>query len=136
VPGGPPGAYWDGGITDYHLHLRYASMPDAPNGDPSLVLYPHFQSSVIPGWLDKFLKHRHRATAHLSNVVLLSPRPEWVATLPNGKLPDRADFKFYGNDTAGRIKAWTRAVQESARLRDDFAAWAAGGPGLAAQPLA
>ena len=20
-PGAPPGAYWDGGITDYHLHL-------------------------------------------------------------------------------------------------------------------
>ena len=50
IPGAPPGAYWDGGITDYHLHLNYASIPDTP-GDPALVLYPHFQSSVIPGWL-------------------------------------------------------------------------------------
>ena len=40
-----------------------------------LVLYPHFQKTVIPGWLDKALKHRHRATAHLDRVVLLSPRP-------------------------------------------------------------
>jgi hypothetical protein len=135
VPGGPPGAYWDGGITDYHLHLNYASMPDAPNGDPALVLYPHFQQTIIPGWLDKFLKRRHHATARLSNVIVVSPRPEWIATLPNGKLPDRADFKFFGDDTAGRIKAWTRAMHESERLRDDFAAWAAGGPGLAAQPL-
>jgi hypothetical protein len=99
------------------------------------VLYPHFQRSVVPGWLDKFLKHRHRATAQLSNVVVLSPNPAWVATLPNAKLPDRADFRFFGADTAGRIRAWTRAVQESERLRDEFAAWAGGGAGLAVQPL-
>ena len=23
IAGAPPGAYWDGGITDYHMHLRY-----------------------------------------------------------------------------------------------------------------
>lgn len=136
IPGAPPGAYWDGGITDYHLHLNYASMADDASGDaPALVLYPHFQSSVIPGWLDKYLKHRHRATAQLSNVIVLSPSPEWIATLPNGKLPDRADFKLFGEDTPGRVKAWTRAVQESGRLRDEFAAWADGGAGLAVQPL-
>ncbi|MEP7099202.1 MAG: phospholipase [Burkholderiales bacterium] len=135
IPGAPKGAYQDGGITDYHLHLNYASMADRADGEPSLVLYPHFQQSVIPGWLDKFLKHRHRATAKLSNVIVLSPNPEWVATLPNAKLPDRADFKFFGEDTQARVKAWTRAVQEGARLRDEFAEWARGGPGLAAQPL-
>jgi hypothetical protein len=136
IPGAPPGAYQDGGITDYHLHLNYASMADASPDEPALVLYPHFQQRVIPGWLDKFLKHRHRATAQLSNVIVLSPNPAWIATLPNGKLPDRADFKLFGEDTAGRVKAWTRAVAESARLRDEFADWARGGPGLAAQPLA
>ena len=91
IPGAPRGAYWDGGITDYHLHLDYA-LACAASG---LVLYPHFQKTVIPGWLDKALKHRHRATAHLDNVVVLSPRPEWIATLPNAKLPDRNDFKHY-----------------------------------------
>jgi hypothetical protein len=136
IPGAPPGAYQDGGITDYHLHLNYASIADGSRDDPALVLYPHFQQSVIPGWLDKFLKHRHRATAQLSNVVVLSPNPAWVATLPNAKLPDRADFKFFGDDTAGRVRAWGRAVRESERLRDEFAEWARGGPGLAAQPLA
>ncbi|HEY4065868.1 MAG TPA: phospholipase [Burkholderiaceae bacterium] len=125
IPGGPRGAYWDGGITDYHLHLDYASMHDAPD-DPALVLYPHFQSTVIPGWLDKFLKHRHRATAQLSNVVVLSPRPEWVATLPNAKLPDRTDFKHFGEDTQARVAAWSTAVRESARLRDEFADWVGG----------
>ena len=115
IPGAPRGAYWDGGITDYHLHLDYGSLPEG------LVLYPHFQKTVIPGWLDKALKHRHRATAHLDRVVLLSPRPEWIATLPNGKLPDRNDFKAYGDDLAGRVAAWSRALRESQRLADEFA---------------
>ena len=135
IPGAPPGLYWDGGITDYHLHLDYASMADAPGDVPELVLYPHFQHTVVPGWLDKFLKHRHRATAALSNVVLLSPNPAWVRTLPNGKLPDRTDFMRFGDDTAGRIDAWSRAVAESERLRDEFAAWVGGAPGGQVEPL-
>jgi hypothetical protein len=130
IPGAPPGAYWDGGITDYHLHLDYGSMHDG------LVLYPHFQKTVIPGWLDKALKHRHRATAHLDRVVLLSPRPEWIATLPNAKLPDRNDFKAYGDDLAGRIKAWSRALAESQRLADEFAQAVAAGRPVEAEPLA
>jgi hypothetical protein len=124
IAGAPRGGYQDGGITDYHLHLDYASIADAPGGDPALVLYPHFQQRIVPGWLDKFLKHRHRATALLDNVIVLSPNPAWVAGLPGGKLPDRGDFKRFGDDTAARVRAWARAVAESERLRDDFAAWA------------
>ena len=129
IPGAPRGAYWDGGITDYHLHLNYASMHDG------LVLYPHFQKTIVPGWLDKAFKSRHRATAKLDNVIVLSPHPEWVKTLPNGKLPDRADFKHYGDDVAARAAAWTRAVQESQRLRDEFAEWLAGTRRIEVQPL-
>jgi hypothetical protein len=129
IPGAPRGAYWDGGITDYHLHLNYASMNDG------LVLYPHFQKAVIPGWLDKAFKHRHRATERLDNVVVISPTQEWIKTLPNGKLPDRNDFKHYGDDTAGRVKAWTQAVRDSQRLRDEFAAWVGGASTLEAMPL-
>lgn len=66
-------------------------------------------------------KHRHRASAHLDNVVLLSPRPEWVATLPNGKLPDRNDFKAL--PTLERQQRWRIAVAESQRLADEFAQW-------------
>jgi hypothetical protein len=117
IPGAPRGAYWDGGITDYHLHLDYAQMNEG------LVLYPHFQRTVVPGWLDKGLKHRHGATARLANVVLLTPNPEWIkAALPNGKLPDRGDFKAYGDDLAGRQAVWSKAVIESQRLADEFAA--------------
>jgi hypothetical protein len=135
IPGAPAGAYWDGGITDYHLHLDYGSMQRGETADGGLVLYPHFQASVIPGWLDKALKHRHRATAYLDNVVLLSPHPDWVRTLPNAKLPDRSDFKAYGDDLAGRIAAWRRALAESQRLADEFADSAATGRSITAQPL-
>ncbi|CAN7320051.1 patatin-like phospholipase family protein [Rhizobacter sp. LjRoot28] len=128
IPGGPRGAYWDGGITDYHLHLDYASMAQG------LTLYPHFQKTVIPGWLDKVLRHRHRSSPLLDNVVVLSPRPEWIRSLPNGKLPDRNDFVRYGEDIGARTRAWTQAVAESQRLRDDFAALATGQP-VHAEPL-
>ncbi|HYP86015.1 phospholipase [Variovorax sp.] len=116
IPGAPPGAYWDGGITDYHLHLAY----DNPDG---IVLYPHFQQAVVPGWLDKGLKWRHRATHFLDRTVVLAPDPQWVATLPDGKLPDRTDFVRYAQDGMARSKAWARAAAESQRLADEFAGW-------------
>jgi len=122
IPGAPPGAYWDGGITDYHLHLNYAAAPDAAQR-PGLVLYPHFQRAVVPGWLDKALKWRHRATQHLDNMLLLAPNPEWIKTLPQGKLPDRQDFTHYGNDLSARVQAWSQAVQMSRQLADEFQAW-------------
>ena len=126
IPGAPPGAYWDGGITDYHLHLNYpaaALHEGAPVQEPGLVLYPHFQKAVVPGWLDKGLKWRHHATHYLDSMLLLAPNPEWVKTLPNSKLPDRTDFTHYGNDLAGRVKAWNTACSASAQLADEFAAW-------------
>ncbi len=91
------------------------------------MLYPHFQKTIIPGWLDKGLRHRHRATARLDNVVVLAPSAQWVATLPGAKLPDRNDFKHFGDDLAARVAAWSRAVRESERLRDEFADWVDGG---------
>jgi hypothetical protein len=68
-----------------------------------LVLYPHFQPQVVPGWLDKAWK-----------APPPRPRPRWTTwcccrrtptgwPLPNAKLPDRGDFKtVYGEDIAGR----------------------------------
>ncbi len=129
IPGAPAGAYWDGGITDYHLHLNYAGAPvmsslklqDAER--QQLVLYPHFQRAVVPGWLDKRLRWRHKPTHFLDNLLLLAPDPQWVQCLPNGKLPDRNDFLHYGHDLAGRMKAWNAAVSASAQLADEFAQW-------------
>jgi len=118
IPGAPKGAYWDGGITDYHLHLDYSARAGA-----GIVLYPHFQKAVVPGWFDKGLKWRHRATGFLSHVVLLAPSPEWVKTLPNGKLPDRTDFSRYGNDLAGRVRAWQAAADASRQIAEEWALW-------------
>ena len=144
IPGAPRGAYWDGGITDYHMHLAYGAVPqiamkniaagalptgargqnglDAADG-ARLVLYPHFQHRVVPGWLDKGLKWRHRATPALDAMVVLSPNPDWVRTLPNAKLPDRNDFTHYGTDSAARAKAWQAATRASQQLVDEWQAW-------------
>jgi hypothetical protein len=152
IPGAQRGAYWDGGITDYHLHLDYrdvcggesrqpdhadvidAAQTSASNG---VVLYPHFQRAVVPGWLDKSLKWRHRPSAFLDDVIVLAPNPEWVATLPNGKLPDRTDFMRYGTDLDARVDVWSRAAGESQQLADEFAEWVAakGAPLDAVTPL-
>jgi hypothetical protein len=118
IPGAPRGAYWDGGITDYHLHLKYDCGPG-----PGLVLYPHFQKAVVPGWLDKGLKWRHRATAFLDRMIVLAPDPEWIKTLPNAKLPDRTDFARYAQDLQGRVRDWTRAANASRQLAEEFAQW-------------
>lgn len=141
IPGGPRGAYWDGGITDYHLHVAYRT-PDSIVGGArhqraggqkhaekaapeqagaSLVLYPHFQRAVVPGWLDKGLRWRHRATSRLDAMLVLAPNPAWVATLPGGKLPDRSDFQRLTH--AERVRAWTSAVGAARQLADEFGRW-------------
>ena len=152
IPGAPPGAYWDGGITDYHLHLQYGSALNAINNaaagaypvsaggqksskSADLVLYPHFQPQVVPGWFDKSLRWRHKSTAALDSVVLLAPNPEWVRTLPNGKLPDRQDFVHYGTDTAARVRAWQAATSASGQLAEEFAQWLERPDMRAVQPL-
>lgn len=118
IAGAPPGAYWDGGITDYHMHLRYRLPAASP-----LVLYPHFQRFVVPGWLDKSWKRRHAATPALDNTLVIAPDPAWVKTLPNGKLPDRTDFTRYGQDLAERTRVWSGATSAAQRLADEFAQW-------------
>lgn len=122
------GAHWDGGLVDYHVHWPFASM------NPGLVLYPHFQRQVVPGWLDKGLRWRHRPTPWLDNMVLLCPNPEWVRTLPGGKLPDRTDFTAL--PPPQRMKAWTEAVVRSEQLSDEWQDWLERGcPAGELQPL-
>ncbi len=116
IPGAPAGAYWDGGIADYHLHLDTRDVQ-------GLVLYPHFQPFVVPGWLDKALRWRHGATPFLDRVLLLAPSPEWIARLPNGKLPDRTDFTRYAHDFPERVRVWTAATSAAQQLADEFATW-------------
>lgn len=117
--GAPRGDYWDGGLIDYHLLLPYAESGDR------LVLYPHFVPYLTPGWLDKFLPWRKRASGHpwLANVLLVAPSPALLARLPNRKLPDRNDFYRYGPDHDGRARDWRRAVAECERFADEVMDW-------------
>jgi hypothetical protein len=118
IPGAPAGAYWDGGITDYHLHLHYRTPDTSP-----VVLYPHFQQSVVPGWLDKAWKRRHVYSHALDRMLVIAPDPDWVRRLPEGKLPDRSDFTRFGQDLQGRMKVWNGATAAATQLADEFAAW-------------
>lgn len=118
IPGAPSGAYWDGGITDYHLHLHYRTPEASP-----IVLYPHFQKAVVPGWLDKAWKRRHVSSHALERMLVVAPDPDWVRGLPDGKLPDRSDFTRFGQDLAGRMKVWNGATAAATQLADEFAAW-------------
>ena len=128
IAGAPPGAYWDGGIIDYHLALPYSRLANR-EGDGSLVLYPHFSEHIVPGWLDKALPWRRAARGPnrgwLDNVVIVAPTRAFLRTLPLGKLPDRRDFRYYGLDHDERIRNWKIAMSEGQRLRDELAAFAA-----------
>ncbi|WP_290615928.1 MULTISPECIES: patatin-like phospholipase family protein [unclassified Arsukibacterium] len=110
IAGAGPGMYYDGGITDYHF--------DLPFSNHGLVLYPHFYPHLTPGWFDKALKWRRADAAHLHNVVLLCPSASWVASLPNGKIPDRNDFKLSDQQ---RIANWQTVLQRSHELAEAFA---------------
>ena len=123
IAGAPRGAYWDGGITDYHMHLDYAASGAASESHGGIVLYPHFQKAVVPGWLDKGLRWRHRSSHFLDAMVVLAPDPAWIGQLPRGKLPDRHDFVDYGSDHDARAAAWHAATAASRQLADEFAQW-------------
>ena len=125
IPGAPPGTYWDGGLIDYHLPFPYHKLHSET--EPGLVLYPHFGPRIVPGWLDKAMPWRHSLPKARSdwynNVLLLSPSPAFLATLPHGKLLDRKDFHLYGLDHDARIRDWQQAIGQAQKLRDEFAAF-------------
>jgi hypothetical protein len=112
IPGAGKGTYRDGGLLDYHLDLPY--------NDHGIVLYPHFTDRIIPGWFDKLTPWRRGDVDQLQDVLLLAPSPQYLAKLPNGKLPDRKDFHRYLGNDAARERAWRQAISESQRLGDEF----------------
>lgn len=112
IPGAPDGLYRDGGLLDYHLDLPY--------DQPGVILYPHFTDRVVPGWFDKALPWRRGDPTRLQDVLLVSPSAEYLASLTDGKLPDRKDFERYAGNDVGREKAWHGAIAASDRLGDEF----------------
>ncbi|MFO7530023.1 MAG: patatin-like phospholipase family protein [Marinobacter sp.] len=112
IPGAPEGVYRDGGLLDYHMDLPYQQ--------PGVILYPHFTDRVVPGWFDKSLPWRRGDATRLQDVLLVAPSPEYLRTLPDGKLPDRKDFGRYMGDDASRERSWRKAIAESDRLGEEF----------------
>lgn len=113
IAGAPAGQYWDGGIIDYHFDLQQY------RGE-GLMLYPHFRADITPGWFDKFLPWRKANISRLDDLVLLCPSRSFVASLPQRKIPDRADFKHLGS--GARIAYWRNCIERSRALAEDFAA--------------
>jgi hypothetical protein len=118
ITGARAGTYWDGGIIDYQLALPYPQTS-------GLVLYPHYIESVTPGWLDKPYRRRRANPAALDNVVMVGPSREFIAKLPNAKLPDRSDFKRYGNNAKARARAWRDVAEAGEELGQVFLRWCA-----------
>ena len=61
-------------------------------------------------------------------VVLITPSPEFVASLPYGKIPDRSDFENLSGEE--RVRCWRLVLAASERMADDFAALVERGVGL------
>ncbi len=129
----PPGAYWDGGLIDYHVVWHWQRLD-------GLVLIPHFGPRLTAGWFDKFLPWRRhalgaRSRGWLENVVVIAPSPELLARLPGGRLPERQDFHRFGTDHDARIRQWRRAIAECERLVEAFERFAQEPARLPCEPL-
>lgn len=111
ISGATPGVYRDGGVIDYHLDLPHSARE-------RITLFPHFYERIVPGWFDKKLKWRRPSPGNVDRTILISPSPEFVSTLPHGKIPDRTDFTRY--TPAERVAAWRNCVQACERLADEF----------------
>ncbi len=111
IHGALPGVYRDGGVIDYHLDLPHSE-------DGRLALYPHFFEHIVPGWFDKKLSWRRPDPVNLERTILISPSAEFVANLPNRKIPDRTDFQTFVPEE--RMRLWRDVVSECERLADEL----------------
>jgi len=114
IPGAPSGIYRDGGVLDYHINVPFSV------GDEDLVLFPHYTNRIIPGWFDKKITWRKPNSAYLDNVVMIAPSPEFVASLPYGKIPYRNDFVTMHGQEEARFKYWHAVADKSQVLADAF----------------
>ena len=111
IAGARPGVYRDGGVIDYHLDLPHSA-------EERLTLFPHFYGHIVPGWFDKRLKWRRPQPGNVDRTILISPSDEFVASLPNSKIPDRSDFVNY--EPAERVRIWNHCVAACEALADEF----------------
>ena len=111
IEGAGEGAFWDGGIIDYHFDLQRLPKDE-------VWLYPHFSSRTTVGWFDKFLPWRSDQQVSVDQLIMICPTDEFLASLPFGKIPDRRDFGKIPESV--REPYWQTCVDESQRLADEF----------------
>ena len=115
IAGAEPGVYRDGGLLDYHP--LPSNMGEIKQG---LVLYPHFYTHLTEGWFDKFTPWRKVGVEQIDNTVLIGPSDTFVASLPDGVIPDRHDFSRFKNNDAERVRRWTLVKDRSCELGEEF----------------
>jgi|SRR5690554_1729976 len=113
IPGAPAGTYRDGGVTDYHFDLDLSEQQ-------GLILYPHFQREIIPGWFDKRSKRRTtgKQWPQMINIV---PTQAFIDRLPYGKIPDRHDFADLA--PGPRQEYWQKATDAGYEMAEQFVNW-------------
>ncbi len=115
IPGAPPGAYVDGGLTDYHLRQTYA-----PAG--GIVLLFHYRRRLLARWLDRFRASRRPAPEATADLLQVYPAPEYLDRLPERHVPDRHDFKRFIDDPWERIRRWRAVAAASEALGEQLLA--------------
>ncbi len=113
-PGAPRGAYVDGGLTDYHLNQRYIEP------GTGIVLLPHYRREVLAWWLDKRWPSRPLPADLVDDLLVVYPSADFFARLPDGRIPDREDFRDFVDHPEVRIARWRTAVSESEALGEEF----------------
>jgi len=111
IPGAPEGHHLDGGLVDYHFEIETARGP---------VLYPHFSSDPVPGWMDRFFPFRRITQQARANLCLILPSAEQLSRYPLQDYPCREDFHRLSNEA--RIKAWRATVKENHRMERELTA--------------
>lgn len=105
--------HWDGGITDYHLDLKYKI-------NEGIVLYPHFHKEIIPGWLDKYIKIRKSNPENHDRTVMIYPSDDFIKSLHNQQIPTRDDFTTYFQKDEERIELWYKTISRCEELAKDL----------------
>ncbi|MEJ2482794.1 MAG: patatin-like phospholipase family protein, partial [Gemmatimonadota bacterium] len=101
-------------LADYHLNQRYLAPGEG------IVLLPHFQRRIVPNWFDRSLQGRRPSSAALAPVLQVFPAPEFVASLPGGRIPTRDDFVRLVDRPEERIARWYESAARSTVLGEQL----------------
>ncbi len=115
IAGAPDGVYRDGGVIDYHLDIPFLNQ-----NENQIFLFPHYTDRIIPGWLDKHIPHRRHQAINMKNVLMICPSEKFIKMLPDGRIPDRGDFKIFRGKNRQRIEQWNLVLRESEALAHEL----------------